>query len=103
MEFVPPVEQMPGEPLVFWVRSASNPGARHRVELDSYDTNGSCTCIRFAIKCAPKLEKGIKGGTAATRCSHIEIAYREFGKLMVRKIVEHQAEARRRREHGCKE
>ena len=97
MCYVASVEGMPGEPLVFLVRSASRPGIQHRVELDSYDTNGSCTCERFSIQCAPKLERGIKGGTWATRCSHIEIAYREFGKLMVRKIVEHQAEARRKR------
>lgn len=96
MEYVLPVEQMPGEPLVFLVRSASEPGKQHRVELDSYDTNGSCTCIRFSIQCAPKLERGTKGGTPATRCSHIERAYREFGKIMVRKIVDYQAEQRRK-------
>ena len=96
MGYVATVEQMPGEPLVFLVRSASRPGMQHRVELDSYDTNGSCTCERFSIQCAPKLERGTKGGTGATRCSHIELAYREFGKLMVRKIVEHQAEALRK-------
>ena len=82
------------------VRSASRPGLQHRVELDAYDGNGSCTCERFMIQCASKLDRGVRVGTKTTRCSHIEIAFEFFGREMLRRIMIEQQENRRRRELG---
>lgn len=73
MPEIPRVIAIPGEWWTFNVHSWSKPGTRHRVELDAFGWNGSCTCEWYEYNCAPELSRGA-APCDGYRCRHIHVA-----------------------------
>jgi len=74
---IPQIVQHDDEMFVFDAMSVSRPNYPHRVELDSYRWNGSCTCEAFSFKHEPELSRG-QPPSDQRRCSHIKAARSYF-------------------------
>jgi hypothetical protein len=65
------IEQVPQEPLRFYVQSKSSAGAKYIVDKNDFVPNGSCTCDRFTrYGVLGRLERGERL-SQHTKCEHI--------------------------------
>jgi len=65
------VEQVEGEPFRFFVQSDVT-AEKYLVDVQECGFTGSCNCMNFLVKCAPKIAYGARGPTV--RCKHIRRA-----------------------------
>jgi hypothetical protein len=78
--------QVGGEPLCYLVKSADDPAAEYRVELEPYSGNGWCGCDDFEARRWKAAREGKTPGVH-TRCRHIMMALMFLGETVVRRVA----------------
>jgi hypothetical protein len=63
---------------VYAVRSASNPGAWHTVDLTANGGAGVCSCVDHGTRRQPAIDRGEPALTAPTTCRHVRAALWQF-------------------------
>lgn len=91
-QLVDGVEPVPGESLVYLVKSHSRPDVIHRVDLGCYCGAGRCGCEHFATKINPKLRDGTKPAPYL-ECRHIRKARRYLAIEVAQRIIEQKLKA----------
>lgn len=92
------VQEIPGEPLAYWVESWAQPEFQHKVDLTENGGNGFCDCKDFCTRCQPNfdnnggrwVEYGYPGhpDPERTQCRHIFVARKKFLNTTLRQIAE---------------
>jgi len=85
------VEAIPGERMVFLVRSETNPRRQYRVDLLAHGGMGECGCRRWCTGVWPMIRDGKLTLDMPCEDKHIEAARRVF----LRDVLRHMAEQER--------
>ena len=81
------VAPIPGEPLRFYVESASSPAHSHIGDLSDNEGFGACSCEDFILRREDFIASGAPPQTSRTSCQHIRAAFRVFGIWAVRQVA----------------
>lgn len=76
-----------GDRMVWLVPSDTIAGVTYRVDMLANGGNGWCSCIDFATRRQPALDKGAAGHTDATLCRHGKRVIRYFARDLFRDLA----------------
>ncbi len=79
--------QPSGDRMCYWVPSATNPKTKYKCDLTASGGAGFCSCIDFATRRQPAIDRGEESWTRATTCRHLRSAARHFMKELLRDMA----------------